>query len=94
MPDATPVDGLGTDDGTFSSIVQAFARHRIGTEQRIARLAELPSELPDGLVANADGVIEFECQSCGNWTEWPADIEDFDSDGNANVCGGSPRCSP
>jgi len=49
--------------------------------------------LPDGLRDN-DGVIEFECISCGRWTEWPAEILDFEPGASENRCGGSPRCIP
>lgn len=51
-------------------------------------------ELPAGLLLNAKGFPEFECVSCGEWTEWPADIEDFDIDNPNNQCGRSPRCCP
>lgn len=49
--------------------------------------------LPDGLW-EVDGVYFFQCRSCGNDTEWPAEPEDFEFDGPANYCGGSPRCLP
>lgn len=49
--------------------------------------------LPDGL-SFIDGAIRFECNVCETWTEWPADISDFELGHNANVCGGSPRCCP
>jgi len=49
--------------------------------------------LPEGL-SFIDGQVRFECRSCGNWTEWPVDVADFELDHDANVCGGSPRCLP
>lgn len=51
------------------------------------------NDLPDGLYLK-DGQIVFECRSCGNWTEWPAEIEDFELGADTNVCGGSPWCLP
>lgn len=50
-------------------------------------------ELPEGLIMLA-GKVQFACRVCGEWTEWPANIEDFDIDTPENVCGGSPRCCP
>lgn len=49
--------------------------------------------LPDGLTYQ-DGQVQFQCRVCEKWTEWPADVEDFDPDAYQNVCGGSPRCCP
>lgn len=49
--------------------------------------------LPEGLTYTR-GAIRFECLSCGELTEWPADVEDFDIDAIENRCGGSPRCCP
>ena len=49
--------------------------------------------LPEGLSYMA-GQVQFECRSCGNWAEWPADIADFELGHRHNVCGGSPRCCP
>lgn len=50
-------------------------------------------DLPPGLWWR-NGEIQFECQSCGCWTAWPADIADFEEENPANRCGGSPRCIP
>lgn len=49
--------------------------------------------LPDGLFY-IGGKIQFECNVCEKWTEWPADISEFEIGHYANVCGGSPRCCP
>lgn len=49
--------------------------------------------LPDGL-SFIDGGIKFQCRICESWTEWPAEIADFDINAHENVCGGSPRCCP
>jgi hypothetical protein len=38
--------------------------------------------------------LVFECRSCGNTTEWPAEPEDFEPNSYTNVCGGSPWCLP
>lgn len=53
----------------------------------------ISDELPDGL-REENGVIEFECRSCGTWTAWEGEILDFDPDAHENMCGGSPRCCP
>lgn len=50
-------------------------------------------DLPDGLRYH-DGEIQFECRSCGSWTEWPASVADFEPGASENRCGGSPRCIP
>lgn len=55
--------------------------------------ANVVLQLPEGLWWR-DGQVQFECRTCGAWTEWPAEIEDFHEDNPANVCGGSPRCIP
>lgn len=54
---------------------------------------DTPDELPDGLWER-DGVYYFECNACGNESEWYGEIEDFELRGPANYCGGSPRCIP
>lgn len=51
------------------------------------------TELPDGLRDN-EGKVEFECRSCESWSEWHADVADFDINDINNLCGGSPRCCP
>ncbi len=53
----------------------------------------ISDELPDGL-REYNGLIEFQCRSCGAWTEWPDEIADYDPDAHENMCGGSPRCCP
>lgn len=53
----------------------------------------VPEELPDGLWWR-DGKLMYECGSCGQPSEWPVEIEDFELGHYANVCGGSPRCIP
>lgn len=50
-------------------------------------------ELPEGLWEK-DGKIMFECRTCGAWTEWPAEIEDYEHGVAENVCGGSQWCLP
>ncbi len=50
-------------------------------------------ELPDGLFY-MDGCASFECRVCGAWTPWEGEIDEFDFEDYANVCGGSPRCCP
>lgn len=54
-------------------------------------VTEVP--LPDGLWAK-DGVLMFECGSCGADSEWYGEPEDFEFGSYVNVCGGSPRCLP
>jgi len=49
--------------------------------------------LPEGLTY-VRGAIRFECLSCGDLDEWPAEVEDFDIDNPANRCGKSPGCCP
>ncbi|MEG8223513.1 hypothetical protein OSJ57_23350 [Sphingomonas sp. HH69] len=49
--------------------------------------------LPEGL-RERGGVIEFECISCGHWSEWNGDVADFEPGVSENRCGGSPRCCP
>lgn len=56
-------------------------------------LGQCDCDLPEGLIRKS-GVLMFECRSCNKWTEWPANIEDFDINAPENVCGGSPRCCP
>lgn len=51
------------------------------------------SVLPDGLRYH-DGEVQFECRSCGKWSEWPSDVADFEPGAYENMCGGSPRCCP
>lgn len=41
-----------------------------------------------------DGRWWFDCRCCGGPAEWPLEPEDFDPEGTALVCGGSPRCCP
>src|ERR1700741_3890343 len=51
-------------------------------------------ELPEGLRRGESGRIEFQCGSCGQWSEWPAEIEDFELGHPSNLCGGPPRRLP
>ena len=51
------------------------------------------TDLPEGLIEH-EGKILFECLVCGEWTEWPADPEDFDPENPSNVCGRNERCCP
>jgi len=50
-------------------------------------------ELPDGL-RERNGVIEFVCNRCGQWTEWPAEIADFEPGARENLCGRNQWCIP
>jgi hypothetical protein len=50
-------------------------------------------ELPEGLWMSSIG-LTYSCVSCGQDSEWPADIEDFDINERANQCGRSERCCP
>ena len=52
---------------------------------------DTPDELPDGLWER-DGVYYFECNACGNESEWYVEPEDFELHGLGNYCGWSPWC--
>lgn len=56
-------------------------------------LDEPEEVLPDGLV-RVDGQLLFDCRVCGEPTEWPLEVEDWDPDADGLVCGRSPRCCP
>ena len=49
--------------------------------------------LPDGLWYR-DGRINYHCENCGEASEWPVEICDFEYGHPHNVCGRSPRCCP
>lgn len=55
--------------------------------------AQAEPDLPEGLYLK-DGVVMFDCRSCGKATELPVDPHEFDPDSPSNMCGGSPRCCP
>lgn len=48
---------------------------------------------PEGLF-HQSGAPVFECRNCGQTSDWHGEIEDFEIDNPANVCGRSPRCCP
>lgn len=78
--------------GPLSNLMHTECPHCGGTNcQRVAPDNE--DDLPDGLIYN-DGQIQFECISCGAWTEWCGDVADFEPGAHENMCGGSPRCCP
>jgi len=51
--------------------------------------------LNDGLSYSASerGFV-FSCRSCGTPTPWEGEVDDFDYEDPANLCGGSPWCLP
>lgn len=65
------------------------------TKPIVGKERQAPSHdaLPDGLIRQ-EGKVQYRCRVCEAWTEWPAEIEEFDINDPHNVCGGSPRCHP
>lgn len=57
------------------------------------RVREVGKRLPDGLVLH-DGVIMYNCESCGELTDLPVDPAEYEHGHFHNVCGRSPRCCP
>lgn len=78
------------------AVVDAEAKRarRAAKLRSLARKGAIDSVMPPGLWRTSDGTLKFECRGCGEPTEWPAEIAEFDINNHANMCGGSPRCCP
>lgn len=97
-PDLMCTDGHMTDmdgDGYDPSVARLPCRVCKPDEYLAWKREEWANEeLPDGLWRMNDGRLMYECVSCGENSEWPAGIKDFDINNHANMCGRSPRCCP
>lgn len=54
---------------------------------------DLVLNLPEGLSYRA-GQVQYECESCGEWTELPIDPSEYEHGHPHNVCGRSSGCCP